>query len=136
MRTASLVVLAVTLALPACSSGPKLVKVSGKVSYNQKPLKSIEGVTIIFHPVADSAGDTYPATPLEQDGSFSVPGRTGKGIPEGKYKISAYQMTVNAAAAAEAQKINDMFPVAKTQIVWEVAGDTTIDLDLSKPTGK
>ena len=128
------------LVLPACSNpGPPPVQVSGKVSFNQQPIKVTEGITIIFHSKLEGgkSGDTYPASqPIGEDGSFTVPGKDGKGIPAGKYKIEVQQMTGKPAAVAQRDKINEMFAKDKTQIVWEVTSETTVNLDLSKPTGK
>ena len=77
MRFLGFLVLGLVLMLPACSSGPRPVKVSGKVNFNQQPLKTTEGVNIVFHPVVEAGKpfDTYPATPLNEDGSFTEIGR-------------------------------------------------------------
>jgi hypothetical protein len=133
-------VFSLALLIPGCSSGPTPIKVSGKVNYGGQPLKTTEGVTIVFHVLTEDGkpSDTHPANPLDTDGSFTVPGRDHKGIPAGKYKVSVQQMTSNKSAQIEADKINEMFSPEKTQIHVEVAaaGETSITLDLSKPTGK
>jgi hypothetical protein len=38
-------------------------------------------------------------------------------------------------AGFDTQKIGDMFTAEKTQISVEVAGETTLTIDLSQPTG-
>jgi len=91
---ALLAVLAVCAASAGCG-GPKLIQVKGQVIKDGAPLKSEEGdpptsLTVIFSPVVEggNAEDAYRATILDpQQGTFEVPGRTGKGIPPGKYRI-------------------------------------------------
>lgn len=128
----------VILTFPACSSGPPPNKVSGKIVYNQQPLKSYEGINVIFVPVVEAGKehDNYVADVSREDGSFNVPGRDGKGIPAGKYKVAVNTQLMSPKAGFDTQKIGDMFTAEKTQISVEVAGETTLTIDLSKPTGK
>lgn len=124
------------IALPACSSGPPPVKVSGKVVYNGQPLKNTQGIGIVFHPVVEAGKktDTYNVQqPIGEDGSFTVPG----GIPPGKYKIEVRQMIMpDKPGFAESQKISEMFAKDKTQMIWDITADSTLTFDLAKPAGK
>ncbi|MBM3994702.1 MAG: hypothetical protein FJ303_11200 [Planctomycetes bacterium] len=136
MRPLSLVVLAGVLLLPACSTGPTLIKVSGSVNYNQKPLGTYDGLNVIFVPVVEAGShhDSYPADVSRTDGSFTVPGRDGLGIPPGKYKVTVNQMSFTASD--ETKKINDLFTLEKTQLIFDISADTSLTIDLSKSSGK
>src|SRR5688572_27113459 len=81
-------------ALQGCGSG--YIKVKGKVLKGGEPLRA-NGRTlqVTFYPVdvgKDGAQDAYLAH-RSIDGTFSVPGKTGKGIPAGKYKIAVELMS-------------------------------------------
>ncbi len=76
------------LFLSACGQDkPKLVKVTGKLSLNGKPLTA---GSIYFHPAqTNSFTKDNPSSILQEDGSFNM--KTfpyGDGIPCGEYKIT------------------------------------------------
>jgi hypothetical protein len=114
-----MVCLGMGLAVAACSSsGPKLLKVSGKVNDNGAPFKP-EGklmVQIVFIPVGEGskASDSYPANFKRDDSSFEVAGRTGQGIAAGKYRVSI------------------QYGPKKLETVVEVSGENPLVLDVAK----
>jgi hypothetical protein len=124
------------LSLPACSSGPRLIKVTGKLTYHQQPLPAgASSPVIVFHPVVAKGQhhDTYPALYERDSGAFEVPGKTGTGIPEGKYRISV-QFMIPKAGSVQA-KWNQQFSPEKTPIIREVSGEGRLDIDLGDPKG-
>ena len=75
--------LAITLGGVGCGSGPKLVKVKGKVSLDGEPLA---GGIVIFYPQAPGGHQANAVT--ESDGSFSLTTfSTGDGAIPGDYKV-------------------------------------------------
>ncbi len=75
---------------PGCGSGsaPKTIGVSGKITYQGKPLT--EG-TIVFHPLKPADG--YPSRPatgqLQSDGSYQLSTfAPGDGVVPGEYAVS------------------------------------------------
>jgi hypothetical protein len=128
------VCLPLLLSLPACSGGPKLIKVTGKLTYEQKPLPAgASAPVIVFHPVVAKGQphDTYPALYQRDAGIFEVPGKTGAGIPEGKYRISVQFMVPKASSLQE--KWNRQFSPENSPIVREVTGEGRLDIDLASP---
>ncbi len=76
------------LVLTGCDGEkPKLVMVTGKVTYKDQPLTA---GNITFHPdAANSYQKDKPSSQLQLDGSFTI--KTfpfGDGIPPGKYKVT------------------------------------------------
>jgi hypothetical protein len=118
-----------------CSSGPKLIKPTGELLYNQKPLRLSEdaSVTMRFTLLDETPPRSFAATVNRDDSTFVVPGNDGNGIPPGKYRISVNQKMIDLTP--EAEQINEMFSRNKTQIEREVTNEEPIILDLSKPTG-
>ena len=130
--------LALGVLIPACSSGPKPLKVTGQLKNNDKPYTAPKGamVTIVFAPVVEAGApfDTYPAIFKREDSSFTVPGKSEQGIPPGKYRISVQQFV--ADPTAQINEMNARFSPEKSAIVRDVADETPIIIDLAKPTGK
>jgi hypothetical protein len=128
--------LALLFLASGCSSGPKLVVAKGQLSYKQKLLKvdPKASITVLFTQVEGEKPNVFAANPLDlEDMTFVVPGRGGKGIPVGKYRIA---VELIAAPSAQVQTINAMFSKDKTAVVREVnSADQTIVIDLSKPEG-
>jgi hypothetical protein len=124
------------LSLPSCAGGPKLIKVAGKLTYGQKPLPAgRSSPVIVFHPVVAKGEhhDTYPALYQRDSGAYEVPGKTGAGIPEGKYRISVQFLLPKASSLQE--KWNQQFSPEKSSIVREVTGAGQLDIDLASPKG-
>ncbi|MCC6420504.1 MAG: hypothetical protein IT429_19885 [Gemmataceae bacterium] len=126
---ASVLCFTACLLLSACSSGPRTVKVTGKVTNKGKPLNGGQGgVTLVFHSDTEK-GNRYPADPPDPaTGAYEV-----AKIPEGKYRVEIQVMSANPTA--QTQKINQQFTPDSTPIVREVKGDINIDIDVAKPQG-
>jgi len=63
-------------------------KVNGKILKDGQPFKvSDKGVISLSFVSADDASKMYNATPNMSDGTFTIVGPDGKGIPPGKYKV-------------------------------------------------
>ncbi len=113
--------LGLCLLLLGCSSdAPKLVAVSGKVTFKNEPLTA---GNLFFHP---DAGNSFqkdkPSSQLQLDGSFSM--KTfpyGDGIPPGNYKV-----TLDRALAARVGKPNYADP-NKTPWTVEVPEGGLVD---------
>src|SRR5437868_12239189 len=95
MRLTFSICLVVCLFLSACSSGPKPVKITGKLTNGDKPFK-VDPKTpfdVVFVPIVEKgqALDTYPATINRDDMSFTINGKKGDGIPVGKYRVAIQQ---------------------------------------------
>jgi hypothetical protein len=130
--------LAFCVLIPACSSGPKPLKVSGQLKNNDKPYTAPKGamVNIGFAPVVEPGTpfDTYPAIFNGDDSSFTVPGKSEQGIPPGKYRISVQQFVPDPTA--QINEMNARFTSEKSAIIREVTDETPIIIDLAKPTGR
>jgi hypothetical protein len=125
--------------LPSCSSGPKVVKVTGKLQRNDQPLKvdSKGSVTVVFTPIFEGRKktfDTYTGIYRSESPTFEIPGPDGNGIPEGKYKISLLAMVPQPTA--EIHDINERFNAQNTPIVREIRTSETLVIDLGKAKSK
>lgn len=120
-----------------CDTGPKLVIPKVQLTYKQQPLKvdPKAGVTLVLVAEGEKA-NSYPADWLNRDQvTFTIPGREGKGIPLGKYRVTLNQMTPGVPSA-DIQAMNELYTKDKTPIVCEVKDDPQpIVIDLSKPGG-
>jgi hypothetical protein len=92
-------------------------------------------VTVLFIPMVEEgkAPDTAPANLNREDLTFVVPGRDGRGLAPGKYRIAIEVMSLESTPAA--RRINQMFSRDSSKIIREVKQDETFELDLSKPEG-
>lgn len=94
------------------------------------------GVGLVFIPIVDPGTpfDTYP-TRMNADSTFTVEGKTGQGIPPGKYRVSIQQMVPGGPAAIT--EMNERFSDEKSPIIVEIVDSKTpVVIDLAKPTGK
>jgi hypothetical protein len=93
-------------------------------------------------------GEPFMAELDQASGTFSVPGKEGRGIPPGKYRIAVTQkMTREAFDAANSQpkkgtkrpdRETDMlggnFGLDKSPIVRDVLASSRLTIDLDRPT--
>lgn len=136
-----LAVLALCAAAAGC--GPSLVKVKGKVLRDGgSPLKGgpeATGVslTVLFSPIVEGgqAENSYPARFLDPvEGSFEVPGKTGKGIPPGKYRVVVMLLS---GGANPKDLLDGAFSGRKGKpFIREVSVQSPeVTVDLAKPEG-
>lgn len=86
----SLVLACLLVAVLGCEKpADNLVPVKGKllVAGADYDPATQEEVMIIFYPAGNPEGTSYPAV-IQNDGTFTVPGVEGNGVPAGKYHIS------------------------------------------------
>ena len=121
--------------LAACSSDSKLLKVKGTLTHDGKPLRVDPkgSVQIVFMPVAEEkqARNNYPTEMKPEDSSFIVLGRTGAGIPPGKYRITIMQMVPNPTP--EITDMNLQFDAKNSTIIRDITSDAPLVIDLAKP---
>jgi len=150
------------LLLAGCGSKQKMCSVKGTLTKGGKPLaaaapkgprppgteETAQGIQVRFYsygegkrpssdPAKGGGGEAFNAD-VKPDGSFTVPGRTGKGIPPGKYLVVVRDIEAPkgesefAPGAAKFDKLKGAFSEEKSPIIEEITGDTdnlTIDLD-------
>jgi hypothetical protein len=123
----------VVIAMLACGcGGDGRFQARGRLIKDGAPFKlgQGEGMRIVFVPVepGESTFETYAAI-LEEDGSFKVIGKDGKGLPPGKYRVTVEHLK------KKADLFKGAFSGKKTPIVREVTdGANEIVIDLDHPT--
>jgi hypothetical protein len=112
-------------------------------------------LALYFHPIGEGApgkpaGEVEMAQYNESDGSFTVPGREGKGIPPGKYRIAVIE-TLRREALDEVNKsmnpkrgekridkdtnfLEETFGEKSSPLVRDLKTSTRLTLDLAKPS--
>jgi hypothetical protein len=136
MRAGVLMITGLTLCvfLSACSRGPRLVKVSGKLTNHDKPYQvapaEMRPLITLVPLDKEGAYDKPPAEFNTSDGTFTVPGRQRNGIPEGKYRIAIQLNPPNPSA--EIQHYNQLFTEQSSPIVRDITGPTELTIDLAK----
>jgi len=78
-------VLLALLLTTACSSGPKLYPVSGKVTVKGQPAV---GATVMFFPSGGEKGASPSTGVCGADGTFTLSTGTGDGAPAGDYVVT------------------------------------------------
>jgi hypothetical protein len=119
----------------------------------EPPADQLVSVTFVALEVKDKDGkqvgsnEPYLADYDPADGSFSVRGVDGKGIPPGKYRIAVTQkMRREAFDAAnpkpkrkgpnrETDTLNNKFGLDTSPITREIPKSTRLEIDLDKPAG-
>jgi hypothetical protein len=154
----ALAFLSVSLIVHSGCGGGNAVWVTGKLLKGGSPYKpptdQIVYVTFVAMEIKDesgksvAAGDQLMANLDQASGSFSVPGKEGRGIPPGKYRIAVTQkMTREAFDASnpkprkgmkgvdrETDTLGNKFSIDTSPIIREVTGAQEIVIDLDKPT--
>jgi hypothetical protein len=129
--------LILALVLPACSTEGKQHKVKGALLHRGEPYlpKHKGSVTVIFVPEAegDTPADSYVADVNREDGTFVVNGKTGRGIPPGKYRVTINQMVMDAPA--EINQMNERFSATNSKIIRDIQDETPLRIDLAKADG-
>jgi hypothetical protein len=129
------------------------VQISGKVlkdgSAYRPPDGQKLGVTLYSVGAKDARGrsvasEPYPALFNGDDGTFTVPGPDGRGIPRGSYRVALIQKPTREAIKAakpkkgeaadrEADAFGGKFGSETSPIVREVTSDQELVIDLAKP---
>jgi hypothetical protein len=126
VRRGLALLLVVGLGLTVAGCGGKR-KVRGKVVQNGQPMQlSEKGVFVIsFIAASDTAGKNPEPTKPNNDGTFEVVGRDGKGIAPGKYKVA-----VEACDPYPGNdKLGGKFTPAKTTLQVDVGkGEVIVDV--------
>jgi len=136
MRALTTLACCLTLCLlfTACASEEKLVKVNGKLKEGEQPFKMDPNgsISVSFVPIVAEGThfSTYPATVERTDMSFVVPGRKGKGIPPGKYRVAIQLRTPEASEKINEQ--NQRLSKQHSPIMVEVNDETPLIIDVAK----
>lgn len=117
-------------------SGPKTVRVTGRILLNGQPLAvtpteaQLGAVQLRFIELgADGApsGPSYSAN-AKPDGSFNVLGIGGRGLPPGNYRIAVYQYDPYPE-----DKLGGRFSDERSKIVRRIEADTDLGaIDLAE----
>ncbi len=119
--------------------GEQTVAVRGTLTNAGRPLE-VEGrdlglgmVLVQFYQITDdSQQSTDPEeASVDAEGNFEVPGRTGNGLPPGKYRIVVRQWD----PYPQVDKLGGRFDEKNSQIIREITGEEEISIDVSKPEG-
>jgi hypothetical protein len=133
-------------AIAGCGGSDGAVPVSGKLvdggkafAIDQSKVKLPPGatslppgsnlVTVVFTPV--DGGESHSAVLNLTDGTFTVPGKDGKGLKPGRYKVAV----TGGAGGGAADYFGGKFTPDKTQIVKDEQPGQEVVIDVSKPTG-
>ena len=124
---------AASLAVPACSTGDKGVRVKGRVLENGQPIKFLpsEDMMVGFSqeapPGQTPVGASGSVKP--QDGTFVITGPSGRGLPPGRYRISVFSQIYGGS---DRNRFEALFGSKKPPLYAEVNSDRgqtfTIDL--------
>jgi len=123
---------ALCLLAAACGSAGS---VKGKLTHGGQPVtvdKTKGKIAVTFH-LLDQKGaatSSFPANVNPDDGTFTVAGRDGGGIPPGKYRVS---VEVFEKYPSPIDKFKKQYSGEKSNLIREITrGSQEIDLDLGK----
>jgi len=132
------------LATTGCGGGgERTVSARGKVTDAGRPLLvkdrdlGLGTVVVQFYRIGDDpkgAGrqSTDPEeAEVDADGNFKVPGRSGDGIPPGRYRIAVRQWD----PYPQVDRLKGRFDEKNSPIIREITGEEDIVIDVSKPQG-
>jgi hypothetical protein len=131
----------VILSLAGCSGSEALVEVKGKVHQNGQPLfvqelpsKAGGRVVIRFHVLdQDQRPLGYHGATVKPDGTFSVPGAGGRGIPPGKYRV---EITWQDPYPMGNDKLEGKFGKENSPVVVDIPGSEDIDINVASFAGE
>jgi hypothetical protein len=153
-----LLLIAGVMLISGCGGSSNAVWVKGKLLKGGARYAPPEGhlvsVTFVAMEIQDRAGKTlksnepFEADYKDEDGSFTVPGQEGRGIPPGKYRIAVTQKMLREAFEAAKPKakpgqkpitretdfLDDRFGQSTSPIVREIKGPSDLVIDMDKPT--
>jgi hypothetical protein len=120
----------VALIFTGCSGGMTVVR--GKLVMDGTPyqLAANEQVLLSFETVERSFSGLVKA-----DGSFTVSGLDGNGIPPGNYRITIRSLQYGAGAEPDSgDKFEDLFSGPDSPLTCEVRRGTPVTIDLAQKT--
>ncbi len=144
--------------VPGCGGSSKAVWVKGQLLKGGAKYSPPEGhlvsVTLVGMGIEGPSGsivdfpEPFDADYQDETGTFTVPGREGRGIPPGKYRIAVTQrMSREAFEAAkpkakpgqkpitrETDFLEDKFGPKTSPIVREIKDSIDLVIDMDKPT--
>jgi hypothetical protein len=105
--------------LAGCGGGPRLVKVRGTLLEKGAPyrLQGDEILVVEFVPAGGGPKATRYAVHLAADGSFTVRGPDGEGLPPGSYAVYA---TSGVEGQGWKEKFKGRFAAGKSPLRFEV----------------
>jgi hypothetical protein len=123
-----------------CSGGDPTVSVRGKVTEAGRPLQvqgrdlGLGAVLVQFYRIGDDGQQSADPEEAEVDaeGNFRVPGRTGRGILPGKYRIAVRQWD----PYPRVDRLQGRFDEKISPIIREITGEEEIIIDVSQPDGR
>jgi len=123
--------LVLVLACVLLGCGPSRAKVNGKIVKGSEPYTlSDKGVFVLsFIPESGGGGKAYNAT-TKPDGTFTIVGPEGKGIPAGKYKVNLQAMDPYGGPDSK-DKLGGKYVGEKSSLVVDV-GRTDLTIDVGK----
>jgi hypothetical protein len=144
--------IAALVASPGCGEPSNVVSVKGKLlkggTTYVPPKDQVVTVTFVALEIQDNSGksiqtaEPFQAEVDQENGTFSVPGTDGRGIPPGKYRVAVTQKMLREAFNAanprpkksmnrETDMLANRFGIDTSPIIREVksSGEWTIDLD-------
>jgi hypothetical protein len=158
LRTSGLLMVMGVVCLAGCGSGDN-IWVTGVLLKGGEMYKPPEGrkLALYFCPMKDEKsgklpGDVEMANYDPRDGSFTVPGREGNGIPPGKYRIAVVETlrreeldklkVKNASKSKRGSKritddtnfLESSFGEQTSPFVQELITSTKVTLDMATPT--
>jgi hypothetical protein len=113
--------------------GSRGVTVQGRLEMNGAPYRPAAGETVVVTFLAGAGGKavSYPAS-VSAEGTFTVGGPEGKGIPPGRYRVAVSATTYGSGSG---DRFGGTFGPADTPLACEVtAGTKEITVDLGKKT--
>jgi hypothetical protein len=158
-RTLGLLIVMSVVCLAGCGSGDN-IWVTGMLQKGGEMYKPPDGhkLALYFCPMPGEAsaaptGDVAMADYDPRDGSFTVPGREGNGIPPGKYRIAVVETLRREALdqlkeASKSKKRGQQTPIRDdtnlletsfgekaSPFVRDLTTSTKLLLDMAKPNG-
>lgn len=130
-----------SLLAAGCGSrgGEGLIQVKGKLTNAGQPLK-VQGqeaglglIQLEFYRITESGQpSTDPESArLDEQGNFTIPGRSGGGILPGKYRVVVRQWD----PYPNVDRLGGKFDAAHSPIVRQIAGQEDVVIDVSQPKG-
>jgi len=112
----------------ACGCGGKS-KANGKIVKDGQPFTvSDKGVFVLSFVPEDGTDKTIYNATTKPDGTFTILGPEGKGIPAGKYKVNLQAMDPYSPAGGT-DKLGGKYAPGQSKLVVEVGkGDVVIDV--------